>query len=83
LLQGGGLAKMAGTTQELTPGGVKARKNNLAAGIKGIWNKLKKEDAYLSTRSRPWGTVLLLIVGCNDPRNVALHGYKTAGNQRG
>ncbi len=42
LLQGGGLAKMAGTNLELTPGGIKARKNNLAAGIKAIWNKWEK-----------------------------------------
>ncbi len=42
LLQGGGLAKMAGTNLELTPGGVKARKNDLAAGIKTIWSKWEK-----------------------------------------
>lgn len=42
LLQGGGLAKIAGTGLELTPAGVKARKTNLAAGIKTIWNKWEK-----------------------------------------
>ncbi len=42
LLQGGGLAKMAGTNLELTPGGAKARKNDLAAAIKTIWSKWEK-----------------------------------------
>ncbi len=46
LLQGGGLAKMAGTNLELTPAGLKARKNDLAAGIKAVWNKWEKSTLH-------------------------------------
>ncbi|MFH0785740.1 MAG: hypothetical protein V2B20_27850 [Pseudomonadota bacterium] len=46
LLQGGGLAKMAGTSLELSPAGVKARKNDPAAAIKTIWNKWEKSTFH-------------------------------------
>lgn len=42
LLQGGGLAKADGSSLALTPAGLKARKKDLAGGIKAAWKKWEK-----------------------------------------